>query len=206
MLSITSKTLESYYKTFTMILSTFVETLKHNTMKKIISKLFLLFSFIVLTTSFAFGQKSSIEILYSDSAELIINQKSISGETTVEELVKMMGKANEVKEHPNEEKSYFYSELGIVFFTRNGLVKGLGVNFNWDGDKKFPKQTYTGSLKLGDTDINKKSKNEAIAGIKTIQFICPFPSMCASKNRQAKVRCTAAFKDEQLTQVVFLIK
>lgn len=166
----------------------------------------LLVSFVALSFTVTKGQSKDVKIMYSDSAELLVNEHVISGQTTVKELGELFGKASEIKERPNGDKSYYFNDLGIVISVRKGLVAGLGINFNWDGDKKFPEASYTGSLKVGNSEINKATKSEAIAGITTVKFVCPFPSLCASSNREANVRCTAAFKESKLTQVVFLIK
>ena len=108
-------------------------------------------------------------------------------------------------DYSSGEVSYFYDEVGIVFFTKESLVKGLGINYNWDGDEKFPEQAFTGSLKLGEVDINKNTNSETIAGIKGIEFICPIPIMCASKDREVTTNCLVAFTENVITQVAFIV-
>ena len=87
--------------------------------------------------------------------------------------------------------------------TKGGKVQGLGINFNWDGDDKFPETTFSGQLKLGEAEIKQDTKREVIEEIQVIEFTCPIPSMCATKDRNAKIKCSVAFMDEKITQLVF---
>jgi hypothetical protein len=171
-------------------------------------KAFKLLLLLVLFTSIGSKAlaKSKVEISYNSSAELTINNIQIDNGTDLNKLIGVLGEPNRTEEYANGEKSYFYDEVGMVFMTKDGLVKGVGVNFNWDGDKKFPEQSFRGTLKLAETTINKESNSETISGIQGIEFICPIPIMCGSKDRDAKINCTMAFKDGKITQVVFLIK
>ncbi|UXP30688.1 hypothetical protein N6H18_10010 [Reichenbachiella agarivorans] len=174
-------------------------------MKTVKIRLLGLIILIALTSNFVMGQ-SDTKIRYTESAELFINDTPLYGKTKVKKLIANIGEPSKKVDYPSGEISYFYEEIGVVFFTKDGTVKGLGINFNWDGDEKFPEKTYTGTLNLGDSEIEKDTKSESIAAIKSIEFICPIPMMCASKDREAQINCTAAFKDEKLTQVVFIIK
>lgn len=166
----------------------------------------ILIAFFALFTNFANGQSSKIEITYNELAELTINETSINRETTVVQLSKILGKASKTIDYPSGEISHFYEEDGLVLFTIDGIVKGVGINFNWDGDEKFPEITFGGTLNLGELKVDKDTKNEGIAAIESIEFLCPVPLICASKNRDAKINCSAVFKDKNLTQVVFLIR
>ncbi|MBL7790244.1 MAG: hypothetical protein JNL75_10490 [Chitinophagales bacterium] len=165
--------------------------------------LFCLFS---LTANYVAGQTSTIDIEYSDLAELTINTKKIDGKTNVNALIENLGKPSKIEDYPSGEKSYFYEEFGIVFFTSKGQIKELGINYNWDGDKKFPEQAFKGTLKIGGTEITGETVSESIAGIESIKFVCPMPMICASENQNVKTNCLIAFKDKKLTQVTFLIK
>jgi len=169
-------------------------------------KFFGLICLITLTANRAAGQTNTLEIKYSASAELIMNKQKIYSKTSVEKLIENMGDPSKIVDYPSGEKSYFYDELGVVFFTMNGLVRGLGINFNWDGDKKFPEQAFKGKLMLGEAEITNETVSESIAGIESVKFICPIPMICASKDQHAKINCIVGFKDKKLTQATFTIK
>jgi hypothetical protein len=169
-------------------------------------KIFGLICLITLTANCAVGQTNTLEINYSGSAELIMNKQKIDGKTSVDKVIENLGDPSKIVDYPSGEKSYFYEEFGIVFFTVKGLIKGLGINYNWDGDKKFPEQAFKGKLKLGEAEINNETVSESIAGIESVKFTCPIPMICASKDQQAKINCIVGFKDKKLTQVTFTIK
>lgn len=165
-----------------------------------------MFLFLTVAVNHAAAQSTEIEIQYTETEKLMINDISITKKTKVEEMEELLGSPSRSKDYPSGETSYFYDETGLVFFSLDGDVKGLGINFNWDGDDKFPEQSFTGGLSLAGTTIDIDTKSEAIAGIKAVEFICPIPLLCASSNRKADINCTAAFKEESITQVVFLIR
>lgn len=175
-------------------------------MKTLKFKLFGLISLVALISNFVMGQSTITKISYTENAELFVNDTAFNGNTKIKKLVANFGEPSKKVDHPSGETSYFYKEIGVMFFIKDGMVKGLGVNFNWDGDKKFPEKTFTGTLSLGDLEIKKDTKSKSIAAIKSIEFICPFPMICATKDREAPIKCTAAFKDEKLTQIGFIIK
>jgi len=152
------------------------------------------------------AQSSDIEIEFTASDELTINEFSIDNKASIEGLIKVLGEPSSIEEYPNGEKSYFYEDLGVVFGIKGEKVIGLGINYNWDGDKKFPETSYQGTLKLGELSTNKDTKSEAIATIASMGFTCPFPMMCASSDREADINCLVGFKDGLLTQVAFVLK
>ncbi len=160
---------------------------------------------IALTSNLAIGQTAP-KTRFTENYELFVNETSLDSKTKEKELVAFMGEPSKKVDYPSGEISYFYEEMGLVFFSKDGNVKGLGVNFNWDGDEKFPEKTFSGTLSLGEVEINKETKSKGFSANQTVAFDCPFPLMCFSKDREAKIKCTAAFKETNLTQVVFVIQ
>lgn len=160
---------------------------------------------LVLISNLVIGQ-NEFKIRYAKTAELFINEISIDSNVTMENLIKTFGEPSGKAKNKKGEISYFYENSGVVFFTSDGVINGIGVNFNWDGDIKFPKSSFVGTLNIGEQKIDKDTKSESIASIKSIEFICPFPMMCASKDKKVRVKCTVGFKETKLTQIVFFMK
>lgn len=151
--------------------------------------------------------QSAIEINYSDTATLLLNKLSLGSIANIQEVTKVIGEPSKVVDYPNEEKSYFYENAGFVIFTKSQKVKGLGINYVWDGDKKFPEKSFTGNLTFGELAISKATTKDNLASIKSTPFGCPMDIMCASKNRTAKVQCMVAFnKEKALSQIMFMLK
>jgi len=168
-------------------------------------KTILILSFIALLTNAGFAQ-TPLSIEYVSASELLINQKALTKKTKVQVIVKALGEPTRKIIYPSGETSYFYEQLGIVFFTMKGLVKGLGVNYNWDGDQKFTETSFRGNLNIGELEIHEEIENEAINRLEGIAFVCPIPSLCASRDREAKIHCLVGFKDGKLTQVSFMLR
>lgn len=174
-------------------------------MKTIQLSLLTLFAFIALT-SITVKAQNAPKIAYTETNTVFINEIKFDGKNKEKELISLLGEPSKKIDYPSGEVSFFYEEMGLVFFLSDGVVKGLGVNFSWDGDEKFPETTFTGTLNLGELQISTETKSDAITAIETVGFDCPFPLMCFSNNKEAKTKCTMAFKETNLTQVVFMMK
>lgn len=150
--------------------------------------------------------QSKPEIRFNEKSETVtIDGLTLDASVTDARIIEVMGAPSKKVDYPNGETSLFYEEKGVVFFTKKNTVAGLGINFNTDGDKKFPATTLAGSLVIGSTQITKESKQADILGIKEVAFTCPFPLMCATSKRDAKTIATVGFKDGVLTQIAFLL-
>lgn len=151
------------------------------------------------------AQHSLAIMLDPQTEKVSVDDLMLDSNVTQEAILKTMGKPSKTVDHPSGEVSLFYETAGIVFFTMDNKVKGLGINFNSDGDKKFPATSLNGKLTIGETEITKESKQEDLLKIEEIEFVCPFALLCASSNRDSKTRTTVSFKDGTLTQLVFLM-
>jgi len=159
-----------------------------------------------LLSVFVNAQSSNIVISYSDSLLLVVNDIPLDSNSTLELLIKTLGEPSRNVVSRSGEVSYYYDKVGVVFVVKDGVFKLLGVNFLWDGDDHFPETSYTGSLFIGEKEINAETLSADIVSIETIEFICPIPSMCVVNKRSADIRCMSGFKDKQLTQFIFLVK
>ncbi len=163
----------------------------------------LLFSFaFALICAPSFAQTDEVSIDFSANG-LTINETPIMSYTTMDILMKTLGEPSRAVDYPSGETSMFYDDFGIVFFTVDNVVKGVGVNFNWDEDEKFPETSFTGELMIGDSEVIKDTKSEELLAVEGVSFDCPIPLMCVASDRVDDVKCMIAFKDELLTQVVF---
>jgi hypothetical protein len=160
---------------------------------------------VMISVTFAAAQKT-VTITCANPGALMINDIKLDGTNPVRQLTVALGTPDKIETFKSGEEGYFYEESGFVFFTKDSIIKALGVNFTWDGDKKFPEKSFTGILSLGELAITRETKMEAIAAIKDISFVCPIPFMCASSDKAVMPQCSVAFKDGMLTQVVFLFR
>ena len=149
--------------------------------------------------------QKKIEINYSDSSTLILNELVLTKSSDVRNIIAKIGEASKIIGYPNGERNFFYEEYGLLLMTKDTLLTGLGINFNWYGNKKFPMTSFIGGLKIGELEISKKTRREEISSVKLIEFGCPMDILCASKSKTSKVSCTLAFNSETLTQIVFLL-
>jgi hypothetical protein len=150
--------------------------------------------------------QTPLEINFPDSSTLTVNKIKLTENMNISNILNLFGKPTRILEYRNSEKSFFYDNDGFIIMTQDSIMKGLGINYNWDGDKKFPEKTFTGVLTMGEVNISKETKKENIDKLKAIGFVCPVDIMCASKSKFAKIKCMVAFKSNLMTQLVFLFK
>jgi hypothetical protein len=167
-------------------------------------KTLLLSSAFALLTSTGFAQSGDLTIDFSAKG-LMVNATPIVKSTTMDVLIKSLGEPSKKVDAPNGETSMFYDDLGIVFFTIDNVVKGVGVNLNWDEDEKFPETSLNGDLMIGKSAVDKHSTGEFIQAIEGVTFDCPTPIMCIASDRADDVKCMIAFDEGLITQVVFLL-
>jgi hypothetical protein len=161
--------------------------------------------FAIAITGFCNAQ-TPVEINYSDTSTLFLNKLQLNDSMDIQHITNIIGEPGKIVDYPNAEKSYVYENSGFVIFTKNKKVKGIGINYNWDGDKKFPEKSFTGNAKVGELSISKTTTKEDLLSIKSTPFACPMDIFCASKKRNAKIQCSVGFKDKALTQIVFMLK
>lgn len=164
--------------------------------------IFSLLAICVLGLSFSKPEK--VDIVYNSKESIHVAGLNLVGDLHSRDLIKQIGEPSS-KLKKGIEVDYFYEDYGIVFALKKDTVVGLGINFNWDGDKKFPKKSFTGSLILDGTIINKDSKREVLTAINSLGFNCPIPSMCFCKNGNLKHKIMTGFNGEnKLSQLVFI--
>lgn len=172
-----------------------------NTYKAI--ALFLLISFTAIALK---AQESTLKISYDKNAKLLLNDLSLSKKTTIDQVIELLGKPNRKTVSTIGETTHFYEELGIVVMSMDGLVNGLGINFNWANTDKFPEKSFIGKLALGEYLVTLATNRENIASIEMVGFACPIDIMCVTTDKKAKNICVISYSDELLNEVVFVLK
>ncbi len=145
------------------------------------------------------------ELVVHYAHELSVSGQPLTHETTSDELIQRVGQPSRTVANRGDEVSYFYDDAGMVFFVSDGRVGGVGFNFNWDGDERFPSKAFTGTLSLGERAVSIDTTREDVDAIQEVGFTCPAPVICASEDRNARVKVTVGFKDGKLTQVFFIL-
>ncbi|MBK8562470.1 MAG: hypothetical protein IPN76_03770 [Saprospiraceae bacterium] len=160
---------------------------------------------IVLLQAGAQGQKAIVH--FNPQSGLVdVNGVTMDGVATFDVFKEKLGLPSNKIDSRNGETALFFEELGIVFYVQENIVKGLGITFNTDGDKKFPATSLHGTLTIGEVEITKESTQDVFRSLTAPRFTCPFELMCASENREAATKALVGFKDGVVTQVSFWVK
>ncbi len=147
--------------------------------------------------------QSAPEIIFNEKKEVWLNGKMIDHGTTMEELTALLGEAEVHKEYPTGKLNYHYPDLGMAVHIVNGQLLYLGMNFNWDGDERFPEERFTGKLSMGKVVINAETSPEVIEELTVVEIFCPIPEMCMTKDREAQTPIMLGFKEGKITQIGF---
>ncbi len=157
-----------------------------------------------ITSIFA---QTTLDISMPDDKKLLVNGSEINPKTNFANVKALFGEVSSEKEKGGG-KEYMFESSGVIVSTNaDGSVKGIGININWDGDKNFPKTAFSGTLAIGGTPVTAALKSEELAKFKGVEFACPFPLLCASKDNKAPVRSMIGFSSKNvLTQVIFIMQ
>ncbi len=161
---------------------------------------------LMLATTLSYAQSQQAIIHFNPHTERAeVNGVPLDGIASFDLFKEKLGVPSGKMDSANGETALFYEGLGIVFFVQKNIVKGLGITFNTDGDKRFPATSLHGTLTIGDAEITKESKQEVFQRLTAFKFTCPFELMCFSENREAATQSLVGFKDGVVTQVTFVV-
>jgi hypothetical protein len=146
--------------------------------------------------------KASLDLRTNPAGELVLNGVALSGKTGASELTKHVGSPTREKAHPRGEVSLYHDEKGLVFWTKDGAVAGVGINFNWDGDDKFPETSFPGNFVMGDLKVDRTTTMAQFKSLKGEPVSCLGDAMCAGKSGTTKF--VAGFEKDVITQLSFL--
>jgi hypothetical protein len=146
--------------------------------------------------------KKRLEFQFSPAGELALDGVRLSDKAGAGELTKRLGPATREKKRPSGEVSHYHDQQGLVFWTKDGELLGVGMNFNWDGDNKFPETSFTGNLTLRGLQVDRSTTMVQFKATKGDPVSCLGDSMCAGQSGGTKF--VAGFEKDVITQVSFL--
>lgn len=146
--------------------------------------------------------EDSLELHFSLEGGLVLNGLQLSDKAGASELTKRLGAPTREKARPRGEVSHYHDQQGLVLWTVDGELAGVGLNFNWDGDDKFPETSFTGSLTVGDLQVGRETTLTQFQSLKEASVSCLGDSMCAGKSGSTKF--LVGFEKNVITQVSFL--
>lgn len=171
-------------------------------MKKLFLSLTLLFSALFLN-----AQSDSASV-NSPKSVVQIGAHSITGNTTVAELIKAFGKPSRIEQSAGKDRHYIYDALGLAFDCRSGSVEAVTFTFHADGDKKTASDAMKGTLKIDNYTITDRTTGDMIkANTKIKSIMCMGELMCMSDPNQAGAFVVIGYsKDKYLTTISIGLK
>lgn len=145
---------------------------------------------------------ASLEFRLSPTGALLLNGVQPFERGGAAKLVQHLGSPTREKVYKSGEKGLYHDDEGIVLWTVAQEVGGVGVNFNWDGDEKFPETSFTGTLVLGDLTVGRETTAAQFGTLKGYSVSCLGDSMCAGQSE--RTRFVAGFEKGVITQLAFL--
>lgn len=161
---------------------------------------------IIAFTSYTKAQDSLTNWELNNKSVITLYKTKLTSKTSYESVVAIIGPANSEKTYPTGEIWYQYDSLGFSIATVDGKIGLIGFNFNWDGDKKYPKKVFDGNLQIGNYRLTTKTTDKDLLKIDGVEFICPIPIICATPNKKAKIKSMAAFEEGQITQILIMFE
>jgi hypothetical protein len=148
------------------------------------------------------GEAANLSIALDAKGELVLNDVTVFAKGSAGKLAERIGPPTREKAHKRGETSLYHDRDGFVLWAVDGEVKGVGVNFNWDGDEKFPEASFPGNLVLGALKVGRTTTPAQFESLPGYSVKCQAGAMCAGKSESVKF--LAAFDKGVITQLSFL--
>jgi len=133
----------------------------------------------------------------------------ISTNTTIDQVMKQLGKPNRIEKLAGTDRYFIYDSLGIAFdIGRNAdkKIDAFFVTFNQDKDTKKAKQKFTGVLMLDNYKITASTTSTNITDNTQIKQLNCFSTLCASMPDANSTTLTIGYSAEdrkKITQIGF---
>lgn len=149
-----------------------------------------------------FGQTTT-SIEFTKDKELLLNGVVLSANSTMDDIQKILGDPEIYKEYVTGKTNYHYKELGISVHAMDNQLLFIGANFNWDGDKTFPKTSFMGTCKIGGISFDLTSSEKEVNKIDVVELISVMPGLYMSNPKIDKVAIILGVKEDLVTQIGF---
>jgi hypothetical protein len=157
-----------------------------------------------LSTEAVVESGRTLDLRFTQDGGLTLDGLPLAEQAGSSELQKRLGAPSREKAYPNGDLGHFYDERGLVLWTAAGKLKGVGVNFNWDGDEAFPKTSFTGSLRVGGLSVDRNTTVAQFRALDGVAVSCVMDdAMCGELTQNT--RFLAGFEKTVITQVMFML-
>ena len=167
---------------------------------------------LVLFAPYSLSQTSEAQeiqiVLDPDASLLTINSLPFTSGITVEDILNEFGEPDSIQSYREGERSYVYERFGLVVGTIADEIKVLGITFTDDGDKHFARTPFTGSLRIGGTEVTALTQPDTFQEMKNPAFVCQTIMCAGASNGENTLKIMAGFtggEKNKLTQIAFLI-
>jgi hypothetical protein len=128
-------------------------------------KSILTFLLIALVLFCAHAQTAPVVNADFTKGVLIINNTTFTGNSTVEDYQKVLGKGDRLEKKAGADKVFAYDSMGIALSlkTNTNIVQEVHITYIFDGDKNVAKGAFKGSLSINGTPVTNATTTEQIA-------------------------------------------
>jgi len=143
--------------------------------------------------------------------EVVINKMVITKKTTIDEVIKAMGKPERIEKFAGKDRKYIYDSKGYAFSTApnnpKNLVESLTITYTYDNDKNVAKEKFRGTLMIDNFMVTEKNTIKEIADKTDFEKIECFGTMCASDPKaKGIVTMIGMTESGDILQIVFGFK
>jgi hypothetical protein len=163
--------------------------------------------FVACTPVFSQGVKSiSINV---KKKEIKLDGATITEHSTVEEMIKALGKPTRVQTIGGKERFQCYDEQGIAFEIApdgSGKILAMTITYQDDGDVKVAKGPYTGTLAIDSYTVTPGSTSDEMKDKTDLtEFHC-MSTICISDLKQPIMGVMVAYTPKhEISQISFVL-
>lgn len=151
------------------------------------------------------ANSAGVDLQFTRDGGLVLDGLPLAQKAGALELQKRLGAPSREKTYPSGELALYYDDRGLVLWTGGGELKGIGLNFNWDGDERFPETSFTGSLVVDGLNVDRNTTLAQFQALKSGGVSCIMDDrMCGGGTPDT--RFVVGFEKKAITQVTFLLE
>ncbi len=145
-------------------------------------------------------------IIIDNTQNVFINNCPISEQSSVEDIVSIMGLPNETRVEVDNQTSLVYQDHGIIISSKDGYFSGFMLFYDLDYAIETNINRFLGTLSVENTFISTNSNQGILENIHGISFICDDKVLCVNDNNSMNVTMMARFKKDKISRLLYSIR
>lgn len=171
----------------------------------------IIFCLSILFLSGAFAQEFKTVKVNVLKEEVIIDKFVVSKTTSIDEVIKALGKPERIEQFAGKDRKFIYDSKGVSFSivpnNPKNLIEALIITYTYDQDKDVAKEKFSGTLSIDGFTVTEKNTAEEISESTDLKKVECFGRTCMTDPKAKGIILMMGLTDEKdILQIAFGFK